>query len=79
MQFAECIAFVLTCKTRGNEYIGKSAKSADEWRTRNSPIMTSDIVVLVVYADVYKDTDDTKDDNRGYFQRGEPVFCSNDM
>ena len=39
------------------------------------PIMATNIMVLVVDADIHENTNDDKDNDRSNFQRGKPVLC----
>lgn len=41
------------------------------------PIMATNIMVLVVDADIHENANDNKDDDRSNFQRGKPVLCGN--
>jgi len=45
--------------------VGESAKSADEWRSRNIPVFKTDEVVLAISTDVDKDTEKDKDHDCG--------------
>jgi hypothetical protein len=77
------LASILTCKTSGNKHVCEPAKAADERRTRNMPIMASNIMVLVVDTNIHQDANDNENDDCSYFKGREPVFCdtnaSNDM
>jgi len=71
---AEELVTTLTCETGSNKHIGESTESTNEWRARYIPIMATNIMVLVVDADIHENADDNKDNDRSNFQRGKPVL-----
>jgi hypothetical protein len=74
---AEEVVEILTCETGSNKHIGESTESTNEWCASYMPIMATNIMVLVVDADIHENANDNKDDDRSNFQRGKPVLCGN--
>jgi hypothetical protein len=72
---AEDLAEIPTRETGSNKHISESTESTNEWCARYMPIMATNIMVLVVDADIHENPDDDKDDDRSNFQRGKPVLC----
>jgi hypothetical protein len=59
---ATTIESARTRKAGGDKYAGKSAESANEWGTRDSPVIKADGGLRIVYAGV----DDNADDDKHY-------------
>jgi hypothetical protein len=64
----------LTSKARGYKNRRKPAESADKGRTRNVPVMSPNILVLAVDADIHEHADNNEDNDSDHFEGSEPVL-----
>jgi len=58
----------LTRKAGRNKYTGKTAEATDERRTRDSPVLKADEVVIAIGANIDKNAEQDKDHDSGNFE-----------
>jgi hypothetical protein len=62
------------CKAGRDKDVCKATESVDKGCTGNGPIMTADVGMLGVYADVDQNAEDDEDDDGDDLEESEPVF-----